>query len=122
MKFSEESAVNSYIVQSYKDGEATINGKTYRSSLIISSDILVDDWSLADISQLETEHLQTILDMTPEVILIGTGRTLIFPKPKAYASVINLGIGIEFMDSAAACRTYNILVSEGRSVVTGIIL
>jgi len=122
MKFSEEIAANSHIIQSYNDREIIIDGRAFSSSFIVSKDSLLENWPVAEISQLEPAHLLSMLDMSPEVILIGTGQKLIFPTPQSYATVINQGIGIEFMDSGAACRTYNILVSEGRKVVAGIIL
>ncbi len=122
MKFNEESSTNSHIIQSYNDSEIIIDGKVFSSSFIISKNTLIESWPVADISQLESDHLKAILDMRPEVILIGTGQKLVFPSPQSYVSVINQGMGIEFMDSGAACRTYNVLVSEGRNVVTAIIL
>jgi len=122
MKFSEEIAANSHIIQSYKDNEISIDGRSISNSFIVSKDTLLENWPVPEITRLEPVHLQPIIDMNPEVILIGTGLKLIFPTPQSYAPIINMGIGIEFMDSGAACRTYNVLVSEGRNVVTAIIL
>jgi uncharacterized protein len=63
-----------------------------------------------------------VLALQPELVLIGTGETLRFPAVEHYACLIQQNIGVEIMDSTAACRTYNILLGEGRNVVAGIIL
>ena len=70
---------------------------------------------------LDASACRQILEHQPEVILIGTGNQLIFPEPSIYIDIVNQGVGIEFMDSGAACRTYNILMSEDRRVIAGII-
>ena len=122
MKFSEEDSADSHIIQSYNNNAIMIGGRIFNSSFIVSRSTLIENWPLSEISQLESAHLQPILDMKPEVILIGTGLKLIFPAPNSYSSVINQGVGIEFMDSGAACRTYNVLASEKRNVIAAIIL
>jgi uncharacterized protein len=66
--------------------------------------------------------LQELIDREPEVILVGTGDRIRFPHPEVYAHVISQGVGIEFMDTGAACRTYNVLLSEDRRVIAAIII
>jgi uncharacterized protein len=122
MKLSEDYATGVNVVHGYEQDEININGRTYRHSLIVSNHQLDDNWQVSDIATLLSSDLEPLLASSPEVILLGTGRTLIFPPPSIYANIINQGIGIEFMDSAAACRTYNILVSEERRVCAGIII
>jgi uncharacterized protein len=67
-------------------------------------------------------HVEQILALKPELIIIGTGNKLVFPAVELYSSIIQHGIGVDFMDTGAACRTYNILMSEDRDVVAGLIL
>jgi len=122
MKISEDYNAGSYMINGYDAEGIIINQRSYSSSLIVSNHQLVEDWPMQDIAELSTDLLAPILQLKPEVILIGTGSTLIFPPPSSYKKVIESGLGIEFMDSVAACRTYNILLSEDRSVVAGIIL
>ncbi|MFW2373135.1 MAG: Mth938-like domain-containing protein [Gammaproteobacteria bacterium] len=122
MKLSEDYNAGAYMINGYDAEGIIINQRSYTSSLIVSNHQLVENWPLQNILELTTENLAPILQLKPEVILIGTGASLIFPPPSSYANVIQLGLGIEFMDSIAACRTYNILFSEDRSVVAGIIL
>jgi len=122
MKLSEDHNAGTYMINGYEAEGIIINQRTYSSSLIVSNHRLLENWPMQEISQLSTENLAPILELEPEVILIGTGSTLIFPPPTSYTNVIQSGLGIEFMDSVAACRTYNILLSEDRRVVAGIIL
>jgi uncharacterized protein len=122
MKFTEDFANTSHVIRSYSVEGLDINGNIYTSSLIVSPDSLIPEWLISDISQLSSDHFISILDAKPEIVIIGTGERLRFPGPEVYAEVINLNIGVEFMDSGAACRTYNVLVSENRHVVAGIIL
>ena len=122
MKFSEESNAGSNVIQGYDDRGININGQLFVNSLVIARNHLLDDWPVKTLQDLSDLHLQQLLDLSPEVILIGTGKRISFPHPQTYAHIINQGIGIEFMDSGAACRTYNILLSEDRDIVAGIIL
>ncbi|MDQ1362378.1 MAG: hypothetical protein QG652_238 [Pseudomonadota bacterium] len=122
MKFSEDKPAGSHIVRGYDMQGIDINGRVFRQSLVVSRQQLVTDWPVRSVDELNETTLAVLLAIQPEVILIGTGSALRFPHPQAYASLINLGVGVEFMDSAAACRTYNILLGEDRQVVAGIIL
>jgi len=122
MKLSEDYSDGTYIIRSYSDNNVEINNKVYQQSLIISNTKLVTDWGVNHIEHMTHEHWRTLIEPGPEVILIGTGKSLIFPPPSSYSPAIEQGIGVEFMDSGAACRTYNILLSEDRFVVAGIIL
>ena len=102
--------------------ESLVSGSPKTSSFIISLEQLIENWAPAHIDQLCAQHMQPLLELEPELVLIGTGESLKFPAMEHYASLIQHNIGVEIMDSAAACRTYNILLSEGRKVVAGIII
>lgn len=135
MKFNLES-YDQYTVISYQPGEITVllgmatnpenerpevQKQTLTSSFILAPDQLLD-WPITDIKQLGTEHLQALLAVEPEVLLIGTGSQHQFPDVALLAPLHSANIGYEIMDSQAACRTYNLLRGEGRKVVAGIIL
>ncbi len=122
MKLSEDYNLGTNIIRAYQDGVIEVNNKPYDSSLIISNTLLIPDWGVKHIDEINDTHWQQLIEPAPEVILIGTGNNLQFPHPSSYQTVIQSGIGIEFMDSQAACRTYNILLSEDRFVMAGIIL
>jgi len=122
MKFAQDSQDEGYVITAYDDNSVSINGKSFSQSLIVSTLQLKDDWNLTSIKSLQTSHIEQILTLKPELIIIGTGDRLIFPAVEAYAAIIQQGIGVDFMDTGAACRTYNILMSEGRDVVAGLVL
>ena len=91
-------------------------------SLVVGNTLLIPDWGIQEVHQINQEHWLTLVNHQPEVIIIGTGEKIVIPQPALYKTAIDAGIGVEFMDSGAACRTYNILLSEDRSVIAGIIL
>ena len=122
MKFAEDNQDEGYVITAYGSTNIVINGKSFTQSLIIAGDQMNDSWGVDSISTLTNEHVDTILSFEPELILIGTGSSLTFPAVEAYAPIISAGIGVDFMDTGAACRTYNILMGEGRGVVAGLIL
>ncbi|MGB5397728.1 MAG: Mth938-like domain-containing protein [Gammaproteobacteria bacterium] len=122
MKFSEDNLGEGYYITAYDTGRILVNGRGFEQSFILAPDALLESWAVGDISQLAASHFEPILALKPELVLLGTGTTLRFPEVACYAQIINLGIGVEVMDTGAACRTYNILMGEGRRVVAGLIL
>ncbi len=80
------------------------------------------DWAVASTEFLTIEQLEDALAMKPGILLLGTGEVQTFPDPELMAAVMGLGIGLEVMNTAAACRTYNILASENRPVVAALII
>lgn len=85
-------------------------------SLILTCDVH-KEWEVKDFDSLEAEHLLICLDYHPEVVLLGCGATMRFPGQEVMAPLHRQGIGVELMNTAAACRTFNILAAEGRNVV-----
>jgi len=122
MKFAQDSLEDGYVITAYEIDSVSINGKTFSQSLVIANAQLNDNWNISSIESLTPGHIDQVLSFEPELIIIGTGNKLIFPAVEIYASIIERGIGVDFMDTGAACRTYNILMSEGRDVVAGLIL
>lgn len=122
MKFAQENLNEGYVITAYESAYIAINGKNFHSSLILQQVRMEPAWPLTDIDQLATPHIKQILDFDPELVIIGTGARLAFPTVDVYAELVRRRIGVEFMDTGAACRTYNILSAEGRNVVAGIIL
>jgi len=122
MKFAQDSQEDGYVITAYDDNSVSINGKTFSQSLVVASTRLHEHWGIADIELLTSSHIELVLSLQPELIIIGTGNNLVFPAVEIYSGIIEHGIGVDFMDTGAACRTYNILMSEGRDVVAGLIL
>lgn len=107
----------------YGDDYVVINGERYtQSSLLITPNAILTDWQVDNFPALTAEHFTTIATQQPEIALLGTGTRLLFPHPRLSIALSQAGIGLEVMDTKAACRTYNILVAEGRRVVVGILL
>ena len=122
MKFAQDSQEDGYVITAYDDNSVSINGKSFTQSLVVASTRLNENWNIADIKLLSSSHIEEILSFQPELVIIGTGNRLFFPEIEIYSGIIKHGIGVDFMDTGAACRTYNILMSEGRDVVAGLIL
>jgi len=122
MKFAQESQDSGYVITAYGDDTVSVNGKDFIQSLIVANTKFDESWGVSNIDLLAPHHIERILSFDPELVIIGTGSKLIFPSVETYAAIIKRGIGVDFMDTHAACRTYNILMSEGRGVVAGLIL
>ena len=121
MDITQDFADANYIITGYEPGNVFINNETHQQSLIISPDSLVSPWEVTDVSQLNETTLASIIEDRPEIVIIGTGETLILPEPKIIALFAQHQIGLEAMNTSAACRTYGILVAEGRKATAGII-
>ena len=111
-----------YVIRSYQAGKLTINDTVYERSVIIMPERLIDDWQPQSFEELTTEYVLELARLEPEILLLGTGATLRFPPAESTGRLGEQGIGIEIMDTAAACRTYNILVSEERRVVAALLM
>ena len=109
-------------VRSFVDNTVAIGEMRYTTSLIVTPEKVVCDWPPQHPEGLTIDDFAAILALKPELILVGTGNSLTFPDSVILKGVIRAGIGIDFMDSRAACRTYNILAAEGRHVAAGIII
>ena len=87
-----------------------------------SSDLEVQAWPARTRTELAPRHFEQALALKPEVVIFGSGQRLAFLSPSLYRSLIERGVGVETMDTAAACRTFNVLVNEGRHVVGAFLL
>ncbi|MFM8624521.1 MAG: Mth938-like domain-containing protein [Betaproteobacteria bacterium] len=91
-------------------------------SLIVDSRGSTFAWGCPRFEQLQSSHFERLAELAPELVVFGSGRTLRFPSPALLQSLMVRRIGIETMDTVAACRTYNILAGEGRHVVAALLL
>ncbi len=122
MKLHLTTAQGVHLITGYGDGYVEVNARRYASSLILLPDRVIPDWSVPTLAALTSRHLGVLAEHQPEIVLLGTGRRHRFPAPALLAELIMHDIGLEVMDSQAACRTYNILVAEGRRVAAALIL
>jgi uncharacterized protein len=110
------------IFTAHGPGYVAVSGERYEQPVVVTPQQVLTDWPAQDFAALEEAHFAWFLAFQPEVVLIGTGSRLQFPHPRLYRQLVEARIGVEFMDTAAACRTYNILISEDRKVVAAILL
>jgi uncharacterized protein len=103
-------------------GYVSINGRQFRQPVVVMAGQVRSDWPASDFASLEAGHFEYFLELKPEILLFGTGAKQQFAHPNLYRELIRAGIGIEFMDTPAACRTYNILVEEGRHVIAAVLI
>lgn len=109
-------------VTAYGPGQVSVDGNSYTRSLLLLPDRIDPAWGPADFAGLSAEHLAALADLACDVILLGTGARQRFPAPALLRSLIEAGRGVEVMDTPAACRTYNVLVAEGRRPAAALIV
>lgn len=122
MKFEREQPDGRNAFTGYGEGYVEVNRMRHQASLVVSGESLITDWPVASVEGLAADHMAAIVALKPEVVLLGTGAKLRFPSPALLAPLYKAGIGVEVMDTPAACRTYNILQGEGRNVLAALII
>ena len=108
-------------ITSYGPGYFAIGERIVRHGIIISANGAVIRWTPTVPADLDEEHLRQLISHEPEVVLLGTGARQAFPAPELLRPFVERHLGLEVMDTAAACRTYNVLAAEGRAVVAGLL-
>lgn len=98
-----------------------VNGVEHRSSVIVPWQGAVTAWNVVDFDALTEADFERLAALNPELVVFGSGARLRFPKPALMRSLMSRRIGLETMDTPAACRTYNVLLAEGRSVVAALL-
>jgi uncharacterized protein len=109
-------------IRAYQPGHIQVNDRIFTHSLLITPNQLIDCWGPQTIAELTPAALQEAAMLNPHILLIGTGATQHLLAPELYGDLINQGIGIEIMSTSAACRTFNALIAEDRSVVAALII
>jgi uncharacterized protein len=109
-------------ITGYGDGYIEINKIPYSHAVLLSSDGEILEWAVKSFDELSPADFTQMASLKPELIIIGTGKRQRFPKPELLKTLIEAKLGFEVMDSQAACRTYNILVGEGRQVLLALIV
>jgi uncharacterized protein len=122
MKLHLDSTDAQHHISTYDAHSVTVSGTRLHASFVVTPDELHTGLELPSVATLAWEHITPLLRTEVGILIVGTGSTQQFPRPDLYADLAQRGIGLEVMDSAAACRTYNILVAEGRKVAALIML
>ena len=98
-----------------------VNGAEHRSSVLVPAAGDVVAWPVDQFASLTEAHFEAIAALKPELVIFGSGARIRFPHPSLLKPLIARRIGVETMDTAAACRTYNVLLAEGRAVVAALL-
>lgn len=122
MQLTLDTPGGTYYIRSYEPGKIIINDETIISNVIVSPEQLINPWKIPNFNGLTQKELDTIFALTPEIVLLGTGAQQLFPHIELLSAFYIKKIGLEAMNTAAACRTYNVLMSEGRKVVAALFL
>ncbi len=147
MQFTLERNADSYGIHSYGQGEITITipraldqdrpppqgdnverlqpsvrRETLRRSMILMPQRLIQDWPPQSFEQLNRSHFEVLAEQDVELILFGSGAQLRWPAPDLLTTLMERGIGVEVMDTGAACRTYNILMSDRRRFAAALLM
>jgi uncharacterized protein len=113
---------NANLFTGHGEGYVSINNQRYERPVVVMAGAVRTDWTATDFTTLTSAHFDYFLELKPEVLLLGTGARQQFAHPNLYRELIQARIGIEFMDTPAACRTYNILVTEDRKVIAAVLI
>jgi len=116
MKLHKETPANVYHINAYDDDCFIINEIRMAGCIVVTPQQVLRDWAPRRFEELDAESLGAVLELAPEILLLGTGRRQRFPDPELFATLAERQVGMEVMDTPAACRTYNILVADGRTV------
>lgn len=122
MKFNLDQPSTTHVVRAYGPGLLRIGERSYDSSLILTATRLIERWRPRSMDELEPADLEPVLALRPEVLLLGSGLRQRFPARPLLAALYESRVGFEIMDTGAACRTYNVLVAEGRDAVAALIV
>lgn len=120
MKLNLEQNPNLNLITGYGAEHVLINKVRHDGNLILTGERVIP-WTASGVEQLAPDDFAVLRDLKPEVVVVGTGKRQRFPAPQVLRPLIEANIGYEIMDLAAACRTYNILATEGRAVVAALI-
>ncbi|MEM7278169.1 MAG: Mth938-like domain-containing protein [Pseudomonadota bacterium] len=121
MKIAKQ-APGTHTIQAYDLQSVTIDGQRYVDSLIVSADQLQTSWTHPGCQKLTLDDLSVAIAQEPELIVLGCGNVQQFPPTALLAALASRGVGLEVMTCAAACRTFNLLVAEGRNAVAALML
>ena len=111
-----------YKIISYSEDSFQTNDRIVKSNIIITKDQLIENWLEEGYSCFAMQHLEQVISLQPEIIILGTGKTLTFPNQEIFTYINSKNIGFEVMDTGAACRSYNLLIDEGRNAVACLFL
>lgn len=121
MKFQPETMDGVNAISRLDASRIWVHQTPFDTSLLVPWRGPVLPWPVQDAPSLRAAHFEQVLALEPELVIFGSGPRLQFVSPEHYRALIERRIGIETMDTAAACRTFNVLASEGRKVIAALL-
>jgi uncharacterized protein len=121
MKFQPDRAEGVNLITRHEPGRVWVGTQAFEGAVVVPWKGTVQHWSVQTVKDLSAVHFERLLALKPELVLFGSGPSLVFPAPTLLRALIAAGVGVETMDTAAACRTYNVLATEHRSVVAALL-
>ncbi|HEY6940220.1 Mth938-like domain-containing protein [Dokdonella sp.] len=122
MQLTHELPEGYFFFRSCAPGAVSVVDRELRTSFLLAPDRIVEHWPVKVAAEFDVAAAESVAALAPEVVLLGTGETQVFPPREALAALLRRRIGVEVMTNSAACRTYNLLAGEGRRVVAAIML
>ena len=122
MKFHLDTAPDANHFTGYGAGYVSVNHQRFETSVVVTPGKEVASWNVAGFESLTAQDFEKLLELNPEIVIFGSGDKLRFPHRELTRAFASRSVGFEVMDTKAACRTYNILVAEGRQVVAALLL
>ena len=122
MKFTLDAGAPANLIRGYSQDEVRIGIHSVRGSCIVTAGTLISNWEPQSFAELAAVHLEAILALAPELVILGTGPRQQFPPAAVRALASSRGVGLEAMALGPACRTFNVLVQEERRVAAGLFL
>lgn len=122
MKLHLNTSDGQHAITGHGEGYVAVNRREIRQALIVMPGRLINPWPLADAGKVGLADFEALLEMAPELVVFGSGRVFRFPDARIMAAFSQRGIGFEVMDTPAACRTYNVLMGEGRNVAAALLI
>ena len=121
MQLAADTQVQANVIVGYAPGELRLRDRVLTASAIVTATEVLP-WPVPDARALSPEHLEPVLGLNVEVVLLATGARQVWPPPAVLAHAAARGVGLEVMDLGAACRTFNLLVGDQRRVALAAIL
>ena len=122
MKIDRESAEGRNVFTAYDEGWVEVSGRRHTTNIVVAGERIVPGWTAGGFDGLQAPEIEALAAMKPEILLLGSGRAFRFPPPALLAPLYAARIGVEVMDTRAACRTYTSRRAEARVVVAALIV
>jgi uncharacterized protein len=122
MKFQPDTLDGVNVITRQETGRIWVGSTSYSHSMVVPWQGAVQAWPVTSLADLTEAHFNSLADLRPEVVIFGSGARLRFAPPALMRGLMSRRIGVETMDTAAACRTYNVLAAEGRLVLAALLI